>query len=86
MLIVVNVFLSAKNTHCTKSSLLASLPLLANVQTSLYALKVILKGLKHETSSGCNTHEVCDGRVIKFNPTPIALCTTSTVTCELCSS
>ncbi len=86
MLVVVNVFLSVKNTHCAKSSLLTPLPLLANVQTSLYALKVILKGLKHETSSGYNAHEVCDGRVIKFNPTPIALCTTSKVTCELWSS
>jgi hypothetical protein len=36
-----------------------------------------LKGLKHETSNDCNAHEMCDGKVIKSNPTPIALCTTS---------
>jgi hypothetical protein len=36
--------------------------LLANVQTPLYVFKIVLKGLKHETSSGCNTHETCDGR------------------------
>jgi len=58
-------------------------PLLTNVQTYLYALKVVLKGLKHETSSGCNACEVCDGKVIKSNPTPTTLCTTCKVTCEL---
>jgi hypothetical protein len=73
MLVVVNAFLSAKNTHCAKSSLLAPLPLLAYVQTFLYTLKAILQGLKHETSNGCNACEVCNGKVIR--PTPIALCT-----------
>ncbi len=77
MVVVVNVFLSVKDTHCAKSSLLAPLPLLANVQTFLYVLKIVLKGLKHETSNDCNAHEMCDGKVIKSNPTPIALCTTS---------
>ncbi len=62
VLVDVNAFLSVKDTHCAKSSLLIPLPLLANVQTPLYVLKIVLKGLKHETSSGCNTHETCDGR------------------------
>ncbi len=86
MLVVVNVFLNVNDTHCAKSSLLAPLPLLANVKTFLYVLKVVLKDLEHETSSDCNAHEVCGGKVIKFNPTPIILCTTSMVTCELWSS
>ncbi len=34
-------------------------------------MKAILKGLKHETSSGCNAYEVCDGKMIKSSPTPI---------------
>ncbi len=50
MLVVVSAFLSARDTHCAKSSLLAPPPLLAYVQTLLYTLKTILKGLKHETS------------------------------------
>ncbi len=83
MLVVVNAFVNARDTHCAKSYLLAPLFLLTNVQTSLYALKVVLKGLKHETSNGCNACEVCDGKVIKSNPTPIVLCTTSKVTCKL---
>jgi hypothetical protein len=74
MLVVVSAFLSTRNTHCAKSSLLAPLPLLAYFQTFLYTLKAILKGLKHETSNGCNACEVCNGKVIKFRPTPIALC------------
>ncbi len=83
MLVVVNAFLNARDSHCAKSYLLTPLLLLANVQTSLYALKVVWKGLKHETSNGCNACEVCDGKVIKSSPTPIALCITSKVACEL---
>jgi hypothetical protein len=31
-------------------------------------LNVVLKGLKQDTSSGCNECDVCDGNVIMFNP------------------
>jgi hypothetical protein len=46
MLVVVSAFLNARDTHCAKSSLLTPIPLLANVQTSIYDVKTILKGLK----------------------------------------
>ncbi len=80
MLVIVNALLSARNTHYAKSSLLSPLPLCPNI---FICFQNNFEGLKHETSSGCNACEVCDGRVIKYSPTPIALCTTFKVTFEL---
>jgi hypothetical protein len=34
----------------------------------LYVLNVVLNGLKHVTSKGCNAWLVCDGKVMKSNP------------------
>ncbi len=55
---------------------LAPFPLFVSVQTSMYGLNAILKGLKHATLKGWNAWLMCDGKVIKSNPTSI-------VTCEL---
>jgi len=48
LLVGVSALLNARDTHCAKSFLLAPIPLLANVQTSIYALKATLKGLKYQ--------------------------------------
>jgi hypothetical protein len=59
ILVVVSVFLNARNTHCAKSSLLAPIPLLANVQTSIYVLKAILESLKHAKHQVVVMHVKC---------------------------
>jgi hypothetical protein len=35
---------------------------------SLSFLKIVLKGLKQVTSKGCNAWDVCEGKIIVFNP------------------
>ncbi len=76
-------FLKAKDIHDAKSFFPTPFLLLANVHTSLYDLNAILKGLKNVTSKGCNVSLVCDGTVIRSNPTAHALCMMSIVTWEL---
>ncbi len=78
-----NVFFNARKTHCTRSFFLTPFPLLARIQRSVYVLNVVLNDLNHATSRGCKTWLVCNGKFIKSNPTPLALCTISAVTCEL---
>jgi hypothetical protein len=76
MLVIVSVFISVRDTHCAKSSLLTPFTkFLAYVQTFLYIWKTVLKILKHETWNGYNACEVCDNMMIKSSCTPIALCT-----------
>ena len=53
------------NTHFAKTSFNAPLDLFCSVQTSLSYQKAYLKGLKQETSSGCITCDVCNGRIKK---------------------
>jgi hypothetical protein len=67
MLYGVRVFFSANETHCVKYSFFITLPLFANVQTSMYAQSVVFNELKQKTSNDYNVWNVCDGKVIKSN-------------------
>ncbi len=49
---------------------------------SLSFLKVVLNGLKHETSRGWSGCEVCEGKVIMSKPKAIACSTSYSVTCD----
>ncbi len=43
-------------------------------------LKIVLKGLKQVTSKGCNAWDVCEGKIIVFNPNVYACSIASRVT------
>ncbi len=82
MLVVVNAFLSARDTHFAKSSLLAPVPLLTYVQTFYILWKQFWKvwNMKHQMFV---MHVKCAmARWLNLDPHPL-LCAHIWVTCEL---
>ena len=74
----------ASNTHCARSSFVATSPLFLRIQRSQYVLNVILNGLRILSSKGCMAWDMWLGMVETSRP--ISVCATSKVTQELCPS
>jgi hypothetical protein len=52
---------------------------------SFFFSNVVLNDLKHETSKGCRTCEICDGKVTMFEPNWWACFIVCRITCDPCS-
>ncbi len=82
ILSLVNDWSIALSTHPTNVILFGFWYLLIVIVASLSFLNVVLKGLKQETFKCWRACEVCEGKVIMFNPKSIAYFVASDVTCD----